>query len=362
MGKSKISTLKDIDKYLNEKGELRNVIYDLEALDSRVTLYSQCDFTKKVILSQECDINFDNCIFTQSVSSSHQPIKIDCSYNFSFCTFNNVVFLFIKEGKVKIFGGTFSHKYGAAITSIGEENGEVEIDGAELSELSISGVEIKKSKESLPIKSVIKNLSIKQSTIKKALIIQEVIINNLFFSEIVYHEAHWLKVRAGVEILNNNRYYHTYLKQTFLVFGDKLTAQTHHFYEMEAHRKEVSKWSKDGILLGLNLISNRHGLDYKTGLKFTGITGLAFYIIYILTMYNQFYNTEWQGWSEFLSACNFTIKNFFVFLFPSHGFNFIENSNPNSLAYMIDFLGRVFIGYGIYQTIQAFRKYGKAGI
>ena len=45
-----------------------------------------------------------------------------------------------------------------------------------------------------------------------------------------------------------------------------------------------------------------------------------------------------------------------------------DDENENSLFseskdwffYLILFIGRIFIGYGYYQTIQAFRKYGKS--
>ncbi|MCQ4155647.1 hypothetical protein [Riemerella anatipestifer] len=35
------------------------------------------------------------------------------------------------------------------------------------------------------------------------------------------------------------------------------------------------------------------------------------------------------------------------------------NIKDLGLGYAILFIGRIFIGYGYYQTIQAFRKYGK---
>lgn len=37
----------------------------------------------------------------------------------------------------------------------------------------------------------------------------------------------------------------------------------------------------------------------------------------------------------------------------------IDQQKDLGLGYAILFIGRIFIGYGYYQTIQAFRKYGK---
>jgi hypothetical protein len=57
-----------------------------------------------------------------------------------------------------------------------------------------------------------------------------------------------------------------------------------------------------------------------------------------------------------------TIKYFLQFLniakwgYSPFGID-IQKSYPE--GYIILFIGRIFIGYGYYQTIQAFRKFGK---
>ena len=54
---------------------------------------------------------------------------------------------------------------------------------------------------------------------------------------------------------------------------------------------------------------------------------------------------------------NENIKLFITFLLPTHNFDFLNTEINCSLFYFFDFLGRIFVSYGIYQTIQAFRKY-----
>jgi len=47
--------------------------------------------------------------------------------------------------------------------------------------------------------------------------------------------------------------------------------------------------------------------------------------------------------------------DFFIFLLPTHKITDIF-SKPLWYHYLIDILGRIFVGYGIYQTVAAFRK------
>ncbi|MFL0096033.1 hypothetical protein [Tenacibaculum maritimum] len=55
------------------------------------------------------------------------------------------------------------------------------------------------------------------------------------------------------------------------------------------------------------------------------------------------------------------ISHFLNFLNPTHKFNYLgDDFSKYTLSpsfYIWDFVGRIFVGYGIYQTIQAFRKY-----
>ncbi|MCP4336273.1 MAG: hypothetical protein GY679_00265 [Mycoplasma sp.] len=54
-----------------------------------------------------------------------------------------------------------------------------------------------------------------------------------------------------------------------------------------------------------------------------------------------------------------TFKIFFQFLNITNWDYKPFGIEDNGIVYIILFIGRIFIGYGYYQTIQAFRKYGK---
>ena len=101
------------------------------------------------------------------------------------------------------------------------------------------------------------------------------------------------------------------------------------------------------------MVSNYFGTSWARGFGFTIFSTLLFYIIFLLTLSSKL-EFEWSANSmgstckhfiEFLNIANWDIKPFGI-----------ENYN---WAYIVLFIGRIFIGYGYYQTIQAFRKYGK---
>jgi len=110
------------------------------------------------------------------------------------------------------------------------------------------------------------------------------------------------------------------------------------------------------VILFLNRWSNRHGTSYAFGIVFTLIIGALFYYLSVTntTKYDIDYVFDWSIVKE-------NVAGYVQFLIPTHRFtyldNFMEGYKLNPGFYIWDILGRIFIGYGIYQTIQAFRKY-----
>ncbi len=107
----------------------------------------------------------------------------------------------------------------------------------------------------------------------------------------------------------------------------------------------------DRVLLWFNKWSNNYGKSYIRSILFTLIVPFPFFYLSILGTNHFEFNYNITG-SSILEG----LKYFIQFLVPTHKFNYIEE-NPNFMFYLFDFLGRIFVGYGIYQTIQAFRKF-----
>lgn len=105
------------------------------------------------------------------------------------------------------------------------------------------------------------------------------------------------------------------------------------------------------IILILNFISNYFGVSWFVALLFIlGIGG--FFFLLSITEINEYYLVtnpkEWE-WEHF--------KYFLEFLNPTHKFDYVQEDGLTTRFYLFDFIGRIFVGYGIYQFIQAFRKY-----
>ncbi|RXM41593.1 hypothetical protein [Flavobacterium sp. YO64] len=128
-------------------------------------------------------------------------------------------------------------------------------------------------------------------------------------------------------------------------------------YELNAYKKEKNKNWRDSFILFFNKHSNYFGLDWTKGFVFTGIIGLIFYLLYLCTYAIVMKNTLYFP---------HTIEDFFVgylkFLNPFSLFKSpIENAETYFFPLLFFMIGKIFISYGIVQTVQAFRKFGVNG-
>lgn len=169
------------------------------------------------------------------------------------------------------------------------------------------------------------------------------------------------EVRESATIFSKNkRETFRFIKHNFFINNDSVSSQKFSLLESITHRKETwhkllnnFKWKDlwDYILLFLNRASNKHTTSYIRGFGFTILFGLF-----------AFFFVAWSS-KSYEPADNFqhfnlglAVSHFVQFLTPTHKFDYIEE-NPPGQFYFLDFLGRIIIAYGIYQTIQAFRKF-----
>jgi hypothetical protein len=111
------------------------------------------------------------------------------------------------------------------------------------------------------------------------------------------------------------------------------------------------------LLLSLNRISNRHGTSYIFGVIFTLSVGTLFYYLSILNA--GLYEFAWLIDSSIFKE---NLGSFAQFIIPTHRFDyaaryFANTVETNHYFYLWDVIGRIFVSYGIYQTIKAFRKF-----
>ena len=108
------------------------------------------------------------------------------------------------------------------------------------------------------------------------------------------------------------------------------------------------------ILLWFNKNSNNFGTNWFIGVNFTTLVALITYVVITLFSSNVTLQLNAEGVGNFLKALvdvlNLTDWNDMTIL----------GKKLNNWQYITLFIGRIFIAYGIYQTVQAFRKYGKS--
>ena len=107
-------------------------------------------------------------------------------------------------------------------------------------------------------------------------------------------------------------------------------------------------------LLFLNRISNSFGQSWGIGVMFTMIVAFLFFcLINYFGVKHQLFEigfTSWESygdvWKDYLQILN-------IVSFKELDFGF------DTFGATLFFISKIFVGYGIYQTISAFRKYGK---
>jgi hypothetical protein len=111
----------------------------------------------------------------------------------------------------------------------------------------------------------------------------------------------------------------------------------HHFFDL--------------ISLGLNRISNNNRNSYLLGIVFTVLMGIIFFSLTLLSLPNFELYWEPSNWKKVDLW-----KEYLTFMNPTHEIKLFDNLSPNGWTYFWQTWGRIFVGYGIYQTVQAFRK------
>lgn len=129
-------------------------------------------------------------------------------------------------------------------------------------------------------------------------------------------------------------------------------------FEFNNLKSDKKTTKGDSALLWLNEYSNNFGTSWIRGICFTLIFSMFFFIILLIV--NSYLDSDYPLCLNIYyepEKFSFTLNYFLKFVF-NLGFNDKEIQS-NGWLYLIFIIAKIFISYGIYQTIQAFRKYGK---
>lgn len=109
----------------------------------------------------------------------------------------------------------------------------------------------------------------------------------------------------------------------------------------------------ESILLCLNNISNNYGISWIRGLIFTFIVSIFFYSLFSFSTGSFVYTNDVLKWSIFHQKYWIGVLNFLWL--PT----IVSSKKLNLISYVLLIFGKIMVAYGVYQTISAFRKYGK---
>jgi len=177
-----------------------------------------------------------------------------------------------------------------------------------------------------------------------------------------YHTAIFLQV--------NNRETGLYLKQHALKMQDSVNVLYFKKLEMEAYRKTLLtrppemeipaikrkinniKIQSDLLILWLSKWSNSYGNSFLLGILFTLTVWFIFFSWFIVMRDGIGSTFIWTDKRYLYEAVNY------IWLFNGIGGLSVNNSVTWGCIFPF-FIGKIFITFGIYQTIVAFRKYSK---
>lgn len=130
-----------------------------------------------------------------------------------------------------------------------------------------------------------------------------------------------------------------------------------HIFRQESHADigfaefifKIGEW----VLLTLNRLSNNYGMSWMRGICFTLICWILFFT---LTVWAEVGFDNQIIWFLYSNRLEQSLDYFWLFNLTQG----LPVDKPLTMQILFPFLiGKVFIGYGIYQTISAFRKHGK---
>lgn len=279
------------------------------AIFSRVTFEKQVQFLYNKVSSNSI-ISFESAEFNQAIDISRANFW--CKMNF----------------------------WGAKIVWVSNGMGLYQTDNINKTTTKENNKAIKRLRESCRI---IKNEFTKDNNIIESIKYHKEEMN-LYCQELIFNNKILVRKRAKSKLVNISK---KSTKSFFIRNANSL------YEKIKFCFKTTFSFSEERITLWFNKYSNHFGTSWSRGLIFTLLATLLFYTFFLLSL-SQDLAFEWS-WAainetfkhfvEFLNIANWSIKPFGI-----------ENYN---WAYFFLFIGRIFIGYGYYQTIQAFRKYGK---
>lgn len=193
--------------------------------------------------------------------------------------------------------------------------------------------------------------------------VSNVVFNNSILPNILKLKSNNKQLGAKIEedeFLNENIYYRESYRQLKIALerqGNRSAALYYKSKEMYYNYKEL-KFGAEKVLLFLNYISNNYGNSWARGLLFSITLYFVFFLIYNASLEIPFF--EWKlhfTLEETIRTFNKSLLNYFKYIASYPNLQIEDRIISKWYGILNLILSRIFISYGIYQTIIAFRKY-----
>lgn len=149
------------------------------------------------------------------------------------------------------------------------------------------------------------------------------------------------------------------IKGQLLKSENKIEYLKYNALDQSKYFQKLSIKDYDYYVLWLNKKSNDFGRNWIKGVKFTLEASLFFFLLLIIinSFISSNYPLTFSNKDSSFAGFSIILLEFLKFTFSLDFKN--EEFQSNGVLYFIFIIAKIFIGYGIYQTITAFRKYGK---
>ncbi|MCL1690019.1 hypothetical protein CMT57_15075 [Elizabethkingia anophelis] len=179
-------------------------------------------------------------------------------------------------------------------------------------------------------------------------------LKNIHFDKIAFFNDFKILLKNSIDIGTIR-----IIKNQLLKTDNKIDYQTYNVIEQNLLLTDINLNLNDKILLTLNKKSNYFGSSWIKGVRFTISLGLIGFNAMLLA--NNFINSDYQYIINPLSdlpnaSFQEMIREWLKFTF-SFDLRADKSYDSNGYLLLIFYFFKIFIGYGVYQTIAAFRKH-----
>lgn len=342
-----IKDFKDFNDLVEKIDDIRNNPYNSEKI---IIIDKKIEYTNQSI---DKKINFSNCIFKKEIffNNSIFEKKVDF-FNTEFCNkvnlintkFNNLVDFHgcIFEKPQRFFKTDFNE---VVIFSNATFKKEVQFMYCKVKSSSYINFQSTKFEKNIDISRANFNCKVNFWDIQvNDKNLECTLLSEAYKNDFGNQETQPLvskKLRESMRFIKNN----------FYAENNQIEGLKFYKKEMDIYREEIKQGNfGDKFILFLNSWSNDFGTSWLCGIIFTIIVGIIFFSLLLFSTNKFPTNNTGETLHNFGKLINIAqwsdIK--------------IYGEEITGWSYVIFFIGRIFIGYGYYQTIQAFRKYGKS--